>query len=231
MFDNRLMKLREELGRTKKEVAEALGMPYTTYSNYESNLREPNSEVLIKIADFYNVSIDYLLGLTDIKSIDEDLKVTCKYTGLSEKAAMFIHHLNKKDVNNQYEAINLENMLNSLNILLSSDCIEKFLIDLFHYLFIDFEHDDKMALIAKIKSDTSEQENELIFTTKVLEWAALYELQECFQQLKTNMANYVIYDIEKAFIDEYNMVVTESEKENYNMWKKFQDYASENKDN
>ena len=63
MFDNRLIKLREEMKKTKKEVADALGMPYNTYSNYESNLREPNSAVLIKIADFYNVSIDYLLGL------------------------------------------------------------------------------------------------------------------------------------------------------------------------
>ena len=68
--------------KTKKEVADALGMPYNTYSNYESNLREPNSAVLIKIADFYNVSIDYLLGLSNIKSVDTDMQTACKYTGL-----------------------------------------------------------------------------------------------------------------------------------------------------
>jgi putative phage repressor len=85
MFDNRLIKLREEMKKTKKEVADALGMPYNTYSNYESNLREPNSAVLIKIADFYNVSIDYLLGLSNVKSVDTDLQTACKVTGLSEK--------------------------------------------------------------------------------------------------------------------------------------------------
>ena len=37
-------------------------MPYTTYVNYEKGLREPNSEVLIKIAKYFSVSIDYLLG-------------------------------------------------------------------------------------------------------------------------------------------------------------------------
>lgn len=62
MFDNRLLKLREKTGKSKKEVADALQMPYTTYLNYEADLREPSSEVLIKLADFYGVSIDYLLG-------------------------------------------------------------------------------------------------------------------------------------------------------------------------
>ena len=39
-----------------------LNMPYTTYVNYEKGLREPTSEVLIQIADFFDVTIDYLLG-------------------------------------------------------------------------------------------------------------------------------------------------------------------------
>lgn len=45
-----------------KQAADALELPYTTYVNYEKGAREPNSEVLIKIADFYNVSTDYLMG-------------------------------------------------------------------------------------------------------------------------------------------------------------------------
>lgn len=45
-----------------RQVAEKLEIPYTTYVNYEKGLREPNSEMLIKIAKFYGVTIDYLLG-------------------------------------------------------------------------------------------------------------------------------------------------------------------------
>lgn len=45
-----------------KEAARLLGMPYTTYVNYEKGLREPTSEVLIQLADFYDTSIDYLVG-------------------------------------------------------------------------------------------------------------------------------------------------------------------------
>lgn len=47
---------------TMRQVAEKLKIPYTTYVNYEKGLREPNSEMLIKIANYYGVTIDYLLG-------------------------------------------------------------------------------------------------------------------------------------------------------------------------
>lgn len=44
-----------------REAARRLNMPYTTYVNYEKGTREPNSETLIALAEFYGVSIDYLL--------------------------------------------------------------------------------------------------------------------------------------------------------------------------
>lgn len=58
----RIKELRESKGINMKETARLLGIPYTTYVNYEKGLREPTSEMLIQIADFYNVSIDYLVG-------------------------------------------------------------------------------------------------------------------------------------------------------------------------
>ena len=68
MLTDRLKAEREKLGINKMELSKRLGIPYTTYCNYESGLREPNSEMLKKIAMFYSVTIDYLLGLAD----DED---------------------------------------------------------------------------------------------------------------------------------------------------------------
>ena len=64
---NRMKLLREEKGISMKEAAFKLGIPYTTYVNYEKGAREPNSEMLIEIANFYNTSIDYLLGKTDTR--------------------------------------------------------------------------------------------------------------------------------------------------------------------
>ena len=57
-----MRELRLENNKTMKQAAKELEMPYTTYVNYEKGLREPNSEVLIKIAKYFSVSIDYLLG-------------------------------------------------------------------------------------------------------------------------------------------------------------------------
>ena len=57
---------------TMKQAAVVLGLPYTTYVNYEKGVREPNSETLIKLADYYNVSTDYLMGRTLEKEISFD---------------------------------------------------------------------------------------------------------------------------------------------------------------
>lgn len=59
----KLKELRESRHLSMKDVARALNIPYTTYVNYEKGDREPNSEFLIAIAQFYNVTIDYIIGI------------------------------------------------------------------------------------------------------------------------------------------------------------------------
>lgn len=63
MFTETLTRLRKEKNLNKRQVADLLGMPYTTYNNYETGAREPNSEVLKKIASAFGVTVDYLLGI------------------------------------------------------------------------------------------------------------------------------------------------------------------------
>lgn len=58
----RIKELREQKGLNMKEVSRSLNIPYTTYVNYEKGLREPTSEVLIQLADFFESSVDYLVG-------------------------------------------------------------------------------------------------------------------------------------------------------------------------
>lgn len=57
---------REELALTQRELAEKLGMNAVTYLHYEKGQREPPLSVLADMAKFFGVSVDYLLGLTDI---------------------------------------------------------------------------------------------------------------------------------------------------------------------
>lgn len=58
----RIKQLRESKGLNMREAARILNMPYTTYVNYEKGLREPTSEVLILLANFYETTVDYLVG-------------------------------------------------------------------------------------------------------------------------------------------------------------------------
>lgn len=62
MFEDRLTNLRKARNMTMREVASQLGISYTTYVGYEKNEREPNSDVLIAIANYFNCSVDYLIG-------------------------------------------------------------------------------------------------------------------------------------------------------------------------
>lgn len=59
---NRIEELRNNMNLNKAETARRLEIPYTTYISYEKGEREPNSEMLIKLAKFFNVSVDYLIG-------------------------------------------------------------------------------------------------------------------------------------------------------------------------
>ncbi len=68
IFANRLKSERESKGWTQEQFAEILGVSNGTVSGYERNYREPDFDTLIKIARQLNVSIDYLLGNSDIRN-------------------------------------------------------------------------------------------------------------------------------------------------------------------
>ena len=61
----RLRDLREDKDLTQDQLVALLKMHKTTYTNYEQGKREPPFTLIIKLAKFYNVSIDYIAGLSD----------------------------------------------------------------------------------------------------------------------------------------------------------------------
>ena len=63
-----LTMLRKEKGLLQKDVADYLHLTVSTVSNYEKNVRMPNLETLVRLADLYDVSTDYLLQRTSCKS-------------------------------------------------------------------------------------------------------------------------------------------------------------------
>lgn len=63
---NRIKDLREDMDLRQTDVAKATDIDQKTLSNYETGKTNPDSVALIRLADFFNVSIDYLVGRTDI---------------------------------------------------------------------------------------------------------------------------------------------------------------------
>lgn len=84
-FAQRFSSLRS--GKTQSEFAEFLGISRPTVGFYESGERIPDAITLGRIARICNVSADWLLGLSDVKSVDRNIQVAAATLGISGKAA------------------------------------------------------------------------------------------------------------------------------------------------
>ena len=65
ILGKRLKELRDERNLTQKQLADALGINTVTYLHYEKDQREPPLSLLADLAEYYSVSVDYLLGIKD----------------------------------------------------------------------------------------------------------------------------------------------------------------------
>lgn len=81
-LSERLRIFRKKVNITQLEMSKYLNLGSTTYKSYEQEISEPSIETLIKLADFYHVSLDELVGretdIVNLKSIDEDQSLIIK---------------------------------------------------------------------------------------------------------------------------------------------------------
>ena len=94
----------------QKELAKELGITDNTVSYFVNGSRVPNIQQIIKISQIFNVSTDYILGVTNAMSTDADIKAICEYTGLSEKAIENIQSLKNFPFTEQYKHIDTTNL-------------------------------------------------------------------------------------------------------------------------
>lgn len=71
-FGERLRELRTEKNLTQEELAKHFGLHKTRISQYELNKRQADDEMKKKLAKYFNVSLDWLMGLTDVRNYTED---------------------------------------------------------------------------------------------------------------------------------------------------------------
>jgi len=85
-FGERLTQLRKDNGfTTRNEFADKLGIPSTTLRNYETDAREPGHTFLKQVSEFFNVSVDYLLCLTDDKDVLNSFRIRTSEQNIIKK--------------------------------------------------------------------------------------------------------------------------------------------------
>lgn len=81
---NRIKELRTERGITQADLAKILKISDRAVGYYENGDREPDYSTLLKIADYFDVSIDYLLGASDIKNPNESKNADKEFVAFYE---------------------------------------------------------------------------------------------------------------------------------------------------
>lgn len=108
IFSERLTELRQQHGETSRDLARALGISFSAISNYQLGKRTPDIVFLQKVALHYHVPSDYLLGLTDAQSIEQDIQNICNTTGLSESSIETLQDVVSDTEHTKYSAYTLD---------------------------------------------------------------------------------------------------------------------------
>ena len=104
MLNERLREIRKKEGKTQKEVADNINMARSTYTFYETGKREPDFQTLIKLADYYVISLDYFADreaatFAENKLSLNEITLIKKYRALDEDAKNIVI----RNINGEYE--------------------------------------------------------------------------------------------------------------------------------
>lgn len=115
-FAERLKLLYFNSGETQEQAANRFGVSRQGFGNWLNGRTQPDYDALCKLAEYYNVSTDYLLGRTDVKTPDTELKTVCEVTDLSESAVKKIIKLKSPTIISQIiENPEFDEMINALS--------------------------------------------------------------------------------------------------------------------
>ena len=98
MLGDRIKLLRKQQGLTQTELGKKIGISQTAVISYEKNVNVPPVDRLSKMADIFDVSVDYMLGKTDDRTTAKKCDVHTKVIDLEDELSSLILHLNEGDI-------------------------------------------------------------------------------------------------------------------------------------
>lgn len=188
VFAIRLTNLLEENNVSQTSISNTIGITRQAISQYCNGGTTPNVEILIKIAKYFDVSSDYLIGLSDTPATDIDDKAITEKTGLSYDAVNNLKSI-KKNTGSELDGLvdDSKKILKTINFVLSDskDGLQ-FLLEIARYLFVDYEVEDENNEIALIDKKTKRKTIIKVSTFKQSLLSGIsYQLQEWKKEINS----------------------------------------------
>lgn len=176
IFASRIKELRGT--KTLQEVANEIGITRVALGYYEKGERKPDIEILHRIATYYQVSCDYLLGLSDVKTPDISIKEICQKTGLSEHVIQKLYFYNSSP--------HFHRCINTLNLMFNSQNFENAL-----YHIPDYTEKVKIDEILRRKRRERQLEVATLYADqdphKAYNWPFADDLEKNFKENEDSM--------------------------------------------
>lgn len=191
----RIKELRQERNLSLRDLASELNIAYSSLGKYERGDQQPSFETLIKIADYFNVTTDYLIGRDEGKTVD--LQTLYEEIGLSEDSIALLKSLVKCNQENTLPSFLKMNPLQSIDFCLCQGQLSFDLFDCVHAYFITNIPKDKQLYISEtgdVSLSPKASENGEVYQSipaPYLQDAILQEISSNLKKLKT------IYEQEK----------------------------------
>lgn len=167
-FAANLKKVFWNSGQSQAEAAEGLGVSRQTFNNWINGQNQPDYASLVRIADYFRVSTDYLLGRTETVSPDTSIAGCGKLTGLSDKSIEKLIELYRANWENWYTYL--------LNDIIEADEFQLFLESLMNYVTTSDEEVKSISLDDSITNrDVYELKTNRLFHSIVQHLIAVYK--------------------------------------------------------
>lgn len=160
MFAIRLKELRQSKGMTQSQLASKLGMSSRTIASYEQGVNEPSIATIKKLSELFDVTSDYLIGLTNIKTTDLTVATISNYLGLTPNTIFHLHVYQENQCKQEYSdelhrasALKQSQMLSTLNMFFDPSCdLLDSITDYLNFSATHFKnfHDDSPDALAPI---------------------------------------------------------------------------------
>ena len=209
----RLKSLVDKSGLTREEIAKRLDIDTSTVTKYYNGNRKLTIEAVRKFSVLFDVSADYLLGLSDAETNDKDVQFICDYTGLNESA---VNNLNSfYEQAKTFQSFQDETAMKFINFLLrgevtdyfgSSDGFGDVLFTLNKYILSQIE--PILELDARLLDDSLSSEDKLKAIRAFCSVdnyekkdVCYYHLQQAFKSIVDEFCSPIVEEYKRRFYD------------------------------